>query len=553
MTSYNYKQKSFRQYFQIAAMVFYLLSGLGLSQSLLAQTVTTIGTQVVTTTTSGISPYNYFWESRRVQFVYTAAEMTGAGMAAGNISAIAFDVSAVNGNNLVNYTIKMRHTANTDAAAHDGGAFTTVKNAHTLVPGSTGWRTITFDTPFAWDGTSNVCVDVCWGINAGWSSSGQIWLYNNVANQMRGVNSSTANQCANTTGTTANGKPRVQFTWAASSACSGTPNAGTATITSSTGCPSVNFTLGATGITTGSGISYQWESAPSGSGPWNPISGATSSSYTTNTATTTFYRLITTCSNGGGTNTSSSVSYTPSGGACACGTYAASAATTTFDGEITNVTIGTMNNTSNCFTAAPGPGSILNRYANYTTSVSGHSAEQGQLVSFSYTVGSCGGSYPHHAKIFADWNQDGDFLDAGEEVYASATTTSPTNTISGSFNVPLTATAGSTRLRIIMSEEYGGNFITPNYSYSYGETEDYCFTVTVAPPCSGTPNPGATTSTLTVACVSQNFTLGFNGSLSGTGITYQWQSGPSATGPWTDISGATNPTRVQTQDRKSVV
>lgn len=185
-----------------------LLSGLVLYQ----QTVVTIGTQEFQSGTTGISPYNYYWESRRVQFVYTAAEINAAGGFAGDISAIAFDVSQVNGGDLVNYTVSMAHTSATDASSHNTATLTTVKNAHTLTPGTTGWRTITFDNNFLWNGTDNILVDVCWGVNSGWASNGQVWLYNNVSNQMRGVYSSSSNQCGTTTTTTRNGKPRVQFT-----------------------------------------------------------------------------------------------------------------------------------------------------------------------------------------------------------------------------------------------------------------------------------------------------------------------------------------------------
>jgi uncharacterized repeat protein (TIGR02543 family) len=171
----------------------------------------TIGTQGTQSGTSGISPYNYYWESRRVQFVYTKAEIDAAGGFAGDIAAIGFDVSQVNGGDLMNYEVRMAHTTATDASVHDVAVLTTVKASHTLTPGATGWRTISFDTPFAWNGTDNILVDVCWGVNAGYSSTGQVWMYNNVANQTRGITSSTANQCGISTTTPRNYKPRVQF------------------------------------------------------------------------------------------------------------------------------------------------------------------------------------------------------------------------------------------------------------------------------------------------------------------------------------------------------
>ena len=181
------------------------------STMLTAQTTITIGSQTVASGTSNISPYNYYWESRRVQFVYTAAEITAAGGSAGMISAIAWDVSELNGGDLLNYEIKLAHTTATDASSHNTATLTTVKAAHTFTPGSAGWRTITFDAYFNWNGVDNILVDVCWGVNSGYGSNGQVWMYNNASAQTRSVNSVSTNQCGQTTTGTRTYKPRVSY------------------------------------------------------------------------------------------------------------------------------------------------------------------------------------------------------------------------------------------------------------------------------------------------------------------------------------------------------
>jgi hypothetical protein len=93
--------------------------------------------------------------------------------------------------------------------------------------------------------------------------------------------------------------------------CSGVPNPGAAAISSSSGCSGVNFTLSASGLSTGTGISYQWQSSPTGLvGSWSNITGANSSSLTTSASSTTYYQLVTTCSNSGLSNTTTNfVSY----------------------------------------------------------------------------------------------------------------------------------------------------------------------------------------------------------------------------------------------------
>ena len=322
--------------------------------------------------------------------------------------------------------------------------------------------------------------------------------------------------------------------------CAGTPNAGSATITAATGCPNQSITTTASGLSIGNGISYQWQSAPSASGPWSNITGATSLSYTTATAATTFYRMVTACLFSASSNNSNVVSFTPSGGQCECGSYPAVFASSTADEEISNVTVGTMNNSSNCSTTAPGPGSINSRYSNYTGAVVGPSVNQGDVVNFSVTQTSCGGPYTNIFQIFVDFNQDGDFLDAGEFVYNQPVSATGNHTKTGSFLVPSGATLGTTRMRVVNIETSPTTFNYAHNGYSWGETEDYCFTVTLPPPCAGTPTPGNTIATPNSVFAGQTTVLTLQNNTSGTGVTYQWQAASSATGPWANITGATS-------------
>ena len=61
-------------------------------------------------------------------------------------------------------------------------------------------------------------------------------------------------------------------------------------------------------------------------------------------------------------------------------------------------------------------------------------------------------------------------------------------------------------------------------------------------PCAGTPTPGNTIASAPAVCPTNPVTLSVQNPPGGSGITYIWQSGPSATGPWTTIAGATNST-----------
>ena len=101
------------------------------------------------------------------------------------------------------------------------------------------------------------------------------------------------------------------------------------------------------------------------------------------------------------------------------------------------------------------------------------SVTAGTSQTISYSAGFSGSAYNEYFKIYADWNQDGDFLDSGETLVSTSSSSSAT--LSSAFTVPSTAKNGKTRLRVVMSYY---NTATSCGSYSYGETEDYSVTVT---------------------------------------------------------------------------
>lgn len=80
------------------------------------------------------------------------------------------------------------------------------------------------------------------------------------------------------------------------SVCSGTPSAGSITASVSSGCSSYFSTLTASGTSSGSGITYQWESSPDNSS-WSIVPGATTTIFSPFVSTTIYYRLKATCSN----------------------------------------------------------------------------------------------------------------------------------------------------------------------------------------------------------------------------------------------------------------
>ncbi|WP_271768806.1 GEVED domain-containing protein [Aquimarina algiphila] len=79
-----------------------------------------------------------------------------------------------------------------------------------------------------------------------------------------------------------------------------------------------------------------------------------------------------------------------------------------------------------------------------------------------------GTTYNEAYRVWIDYNQDGDFADAGEQVWSQSSTQDAS--VSGSFTVPSSATNGATRMRVIMRY----NTVPSSCgSFNYGEVEDY--------------------------------------------------------------------------------
>lgn len=337
-------------------------------------------------------------------------------------------------------------------------------------------------------------------------------------------------------------------------ACTNPVAAGAAAASPAAACPSVNFSLSLTGATLGTGLTYQWQSAATASGPWTAIAGATTANYSLQQSVDTYYQCVVTCSAGStGTSTPVLVTMNPF-----YNCYCNSAATVPLsDEEIYNVTMngGSTDplyaNTNGCTTIAPGPGSILGGYSNFKTLPAITSVITGQSVAFSISQDECdaGFYYGNGIGIWVDFNQNGIFTDLGEDVFVEATTTTGPRVVSGSFNIPITAVPGNTAMRIVCAESYSSTSFTPIspcLSYGYGETEDYLINIVAANACAGTITGGTTVTSATPVCPSTSVTLSTTGSTLASGITYQWQSAASATGPWTNISGATSNTYATT-------
>lgn len=92
-----------------------------------------------------------------------------------------------------------------------------------------------------------------------------------------------------------------------------------------------------------------------------------------------------------------------------------------------------------------------------------------QIYNIILTPGFPGQAFNEVFRVWIDYNQNGSFGDAGENVYASGTTTAA---VTGTFTVPASATLGSTRMRVSMKFSSAAQACTN--PFNYGEAEDYC-------------------------------------------------------------------------------
>jgi hypothetical protein len=123
-----------------------------------------IGTSTsLTGVTDDASVFGNRWATFHMQMLYTAAELTTAGLSSGQITAITFNISSLgdaSGN--TNYTVMMGPTTATALTGYVTPTFTTVFPAASYTH-AVGLNTLTFSTPYNWDGTSNVVIDLAYG------------------------------------------------------------------------------------------------------------------------------------------------------------------------------------------------------------------------------------------------------------------------------------------------------------------------------------------------------------------------------------------------------
>jgi hypothetical protein len=182
-----------------------------------SNTTITLGTG---TGTTGTAPYGTGNMDERTQFIITKSQLVAAGYTSTSnfIKSLAFDVSSASSQTMKGFTIRIGHTtaASFSSANFLNATMTTVYSGNKVA--TTGWNTHTFTTPFTYNGTGNLLIDICWN-NTSSSSNSNVkctatGTYQTIYNKSNVANGSV---CGNTTGTRSYSRPNMKLIFSSTS------------------------------------------------------------------------------------------------------------------------------------------------------------------------------------------------------------------------------------------------------------------------------------------------------------------------------------------------
>ena len=115
--------------------------------------------QVGSTGSNLMHPFNTSASDSRTFYLYRADELTAAGLTAGDITGLQFNVNSA-GDAMQRLNIRIKSTSDEELADYvEDADFMTVYAKDTQIT-SSGWQTFNFTDFFDWDGSSNIIVDI---------------------------------------------------------------------------------------------------------------------------------------------------------------------------------------------------------------------------------------------------------------------------------------------------------------------------------------------------------------------------------------------------------
>ncbi len=406
----------------------------------------TIGTGTTSNTTTGYpAPYGNWFQGAKHQFLILASELNAAGMTAGTINSLAFDVAQVNGASLQGFSIGLKHTSASAVSVLETGLTNVFSAAtYTQVP---GLNNHIFSTPFIWDGISNLLVETCFN-NTAWTSNTQTYWSTTTFTSSIWYRADNMTVCSSSiiSGTSSQ-RPNMIFDWTASN----TPPVANFSSSSTFTCSGI---VSFTDLSTNNPTSWTWYF---GDGNTSTQQNPTHTYLLNGT-----YTVVLEACNAFGCDSlvmnnliTVSTGVSPIAASCNPATLGYCCGF-----GITNVTFNTINNTS--IDGAEG-------YSDFTC----QQTTVFEGASYTLSIGSSAQSTQNYA-AWIDFNNDGVFNNTTERVF---TATSQMNT-SGSVIIPTGATL-NTPLRMRVSADYDFSAApTPCTDLDFGQAEDYTVIIT---------------------------------------------------------------------------
>ena len=470
----------------------------------------TIGTGTVQNTTYGYPcPYGMDFTGARGQYLIKASELIAAGVQPGEIQSCGFNVvtptvassygTAPTNTHLRNYTIKIGATAQNALTTTYVTGLTQVY-FNSMYNDVTGWNMHQFSTPFVWNGTSNIVIEICHDKYVTASDYGSNAICNQTATSFvsSAYNySDAANQCSAAATATASQRPNIKLV-SNIAGCTSTPRVPltvtvgaqpandvgvTAILSPVTGVlltnhetVKVNITNHGNATASNFNVSFKVDNGtpktelftgsilPNAVGTYTFTSNFADLSTVGSTYKITAY---TTMVGDATTINDTTIVYVTNNPLV----YCTSAALYTYDENIGNVTFAGINNGNPL--PATNNSTTFHLYSDFTALTPGQ-IYMGLPYPISVSIINAYTAYGGLCNVYIDYNHDGTFQ-TNEKVFSGSYSTA--NTITGNITIPTTATPGLTRMRVVADE---GNSAPPCGTYSYGETEDY--TVNIIPP-----------------------------------------------------------------------
>lgn len=337
--------------------------------------------------------------------------------------------------------------------------------------------------------------------------------------------------------------------------CSGQPNAGAINPSSLTLCAGQVANLGLVGATLQGNMSYQWQQSTNGGATWvNAIGGfgATSPGYQTPSLnTTTMYRMYMVCNNSNLADTTAPMTITVSGPSYATLPYVQDFENWTSFCGVQDVpddyhwsnnpstgnnswrrhdegnTAGWLSGTWGMYYPAASSNLYSARFHSYYTNLTG---DLDVFIDCSQQVGTKTMFFDYINDNSAGWGFD--YLEVllstngGFSYTTLGTFNSSTNW--QTFSLPIVSNDPNTIVRF----RGHGDF---QFDTDFGIDN-----INILAPCTGAPNAGAIASV--TPCANTPFNLSLTGNTLAGGLNYNWESSPTASGPWVPLATTVGPT-----------